>query len=92
MKYEDFELTEEQLKAINSIKRAVAKATKCGVAIFAKSDTLHAYSQKAWDKDLVCPLHETHNFDYEHPVQNEIICHINDSGADDMEYFKKGIF
>ena len=86
MNRKDFELTHEQIKACDAIERAISKAQKLGVAIFAKSETLTAYSQKAWDLDLVAPLHLPG--DLNNPVPSRSIVSINGAGADDQEYFK----
>ena len=92
MKVEDFNLTEEQINACKSIERAVNKASKLGVLILAKSDQLVAYNKKSYDKGLVAELHSTHLFDYGNPVPSHSIVMIGGSGADDTEFYLKGIF
>ncbi len=92
MEYEDFELNEEQIRACKAVTRAISKASKLGIYILAKQDCLHGYSAKAYEKGLVAPLAETHEFDYNHPVQYVEMGRIVDSGADDTEFFKKGSF
>ncbi len=91
MEKEDFELTQEQMQACKSINSSIKKARKLGVAIFAKSEVLIAYSEKAWDLNLVAEFHLPEE-DYKNPVPEYPIGLINGSGADDTEYFKIGVF
>lgn len=92
MKAEDFEITEEQRKAFKSLVRAVNKCSKSGLRLFGKQHDIMAFPAKAYELDLVAPLHAHHEEDHDNPVPFISETLLSDSGTDDMEYFRKGVF
>lgn len=84
---ENFELTYKQIKACDDIAKAFKKAEKEGISFLAKSSTICAYQTKAIRHAV--PLHKTSDFGQMIPYYPITGC-INDSGADDEEYFPKG--
>lgn len=92
MKAEDFKITEEQEKAFKSLVRAVNKCNKSGLRLFGKQYDIFAFPAKAYELDLVAPLHSRHEEDHDNPVPFISETLLSDSGADDMEYFRKGVF
>lgn len=87
---EDYELTPEQIKVFKAAVRALKKCAKANIHLLAKCNALYAYNDKAFDEGLVAPLHEEWDFDYSNPVPCKCEFVIDDSGADETEYFKKG--
>ena len=92
MKIEDFEITKEQEKAFKSLVRAVNKCSKSGLRLFGKQHDIVAFPAKAYELDLVAPLHAYNEEDHNNPVPYIFETLLSDSGADDMEYFRKGVF
>lgn len=87
-KIEDYELTNEQIKAVECIERAFRKARKLGVAFECLNSDIHAYSQKIFDDDAC----DTNDGDctYIEPPQYSFMAHCN-AGADDVLFFKEGV-
>lgn len=92
MKIEKFEITEKQEKAFNELVKAFKKCRKSGLSLYGKQDHLTAYSKKVFLLDVFCPLDDYQDTDHKNPVPYISAggC-INDSGADDELFFKKGI-
>ena len=80
--------TANQEKLAKEIAIRIAKLRKSGCCIFGKGDTLRVYKTK--DIEHAQPSHLSTGSDYEHAVKYIEAGHINDSGADDSEYFEPG--
>lgn len=91
MDIQDFELTPEQIKACDRIKRAIDTARNAGVKILAKSDCLQGYQLKAWELGLMEPEGIGGGGEGEF-YHGHRICSIDGAGADDAEKFKPGVF
>ncbi len=92
MKIEDFEITEKQEKAFKELVKAFKKCKKSGLVLYGKQDQITAYSVKAFESDRACPLADIYDEDRNNPIPyiSASRC-ISDSGADDEQYFKKGV-
>lgn len=86
-KLENHELNKKQVDACKKIERAFANAKKLGISFLAKQSDIMAYKRESLKKSV--PLHEYWNFGEVIPYYPMRKC-IDDSGADDMEYFPKG--
>lgn len=85
--------TEEQIKLAKKIKKDIDALRKSGCTIKAKQNGIFAYKDS--DMKHAAPL-DSYEFatigypDFLHPI-NFLFCgNVEDSGADDMEYFIKG--
>lgn len=82
------QFTAYQEKLGKEISDRIQKLRKSGCTILVKGDVLCAYKTK--DMEHAQPLHLQCGSDYEHPIKNLDIGHINDAGADDEEHFEPG--
>jgi hypothetical protein len=91
MKIEEFEITDKQKKAFNELVKAFKKCRSAGLELYGKQNMITAYPAKVFELDLACPLADN-NEDYKNPLPqlSRSGC-ITDSGADDEQYFKKGV-
>ena len=80
--------TANQEKLAKEIADRLKKLRKSGCTIFVKSDTVCVY--KTVDMEHAQPLHNQCDSDYKHPLKYIEAGRVNDSGADDTEYFEKG--
>lgn len=80
--------TANQEKLAKEIADRLKRLRKSGCTIFVKSDTVCVY--RTDDMKHAQPLHNQCNSDYKHPLKYIEAGRVNDSGADDTEYFEKG--
>ena len=80
--------TANQEKLCKEIASRLSKLHKSGCCIFGKGDVLRVY--KTEDIEHAQPLHSPSGIDYNHAIKNLNAGRINDSGADDGEYFEQG--
>ena len=79
--------TEKQIKLAKDIANKIKELRKSGCDIICKGTYLNVY--KTEDMDNAAPIISSF-LDYHHPVKNISAGKINDCGADDSEYFKRG--
>lgn len=95
-KLKQFELSDKQIAACKEIEHAFKKAKKAGIVFLAKGDSIEAYKPVALKNAAPLAIFDGLD-DMDKPdLKNPIPCYsmrrcICDSGADDTEYFKKGI-
>lgn len=90
MKYSEFgQFTEEQKKLVKGIRRKIQKLRGLGVEVIAKQDELYAYLSS--DMYYSASQHDSRSMDYSHPVPCLNCGKIDDSGADDTEYIRRGV-
>lgn len=80
--------TANQEKLCKEIAIRISKLRKSGCCVLGKGDELHVYKTK--DMEHSQPLHISVGGDYKHALKYLEAGHINDSGADDGEYFEQG--
>lgn len=85
---EKYELSKRQIEACKMIERAFARGKKLGVRFLAKQDNIAAYKKNAYVNKVA--LHLGSNYYGECLPHYDLQNCIDDSGADDMEYFPKG--
>ena len=73
---------------MKEIADRISKLRKSGCCVFGKGDALHVYKLK--DIEHAQPLHLSTGSDYNHALKYLDAGRINDSGADDSEYFEQG--
>lgn len=89
MKYsETGQFTVNQEKLCKEIAVRISKLRKSGCCVFGKGDKLCVYKTK--DIEHAQPLHLSTGSDYNHVIKYLVAGRINDSGADDNEYFEQG--
>lgn len=89
MKYsETGQFTSNQVKLAKEIAVRIKKLRSSGCVVLGKGDTLRVYKTK--DMEHAQPLHLSTGSDYSHSLKYLEAGHINDSGADDSEYFEQG--
>lgn len=89
MKYsETGQFTANQEKLCKEIAVRISKLRKSGCCVFGKGDKLCVYKTK--DIEHAQPLHLSTGSDYNHVIKYLVAGRINDSGADDNEYFEQG--
>lgn len=82
------QFTATQEKLCKEIAVRISKLRKSGCCVFGKGDKLCVY--KAKDIEHAQPLHLSTGSDYNHVIKYLVAGRINDSGADDNEYFEQG--
>lgn len=82
------QFTANQEKLAKEIAIRIKKLRSSGCVILGKGDTLCVY--KINDMEHAQPLHLSTGSDYSHSLKYLEAGRINDSGADDTEYFKPG--
>jgi len=88
---DDFELTDEQIKAVKSVELALKKARKSGLYILAKQESLNFYKGEVYERGLNNPLHKYWDDGRVIPHETIFSC-INDSGTDETEHFPTDMF
>lgn len=79
------QFTDMQKKLCKEISERLAKLRKSGCSVIAKSDCLQVYKSKEIEYSNL--LNFGKNYSYDYPIPYLCAGYINDSGADDQEYF-----
>jgi len=82
------QFTANQEKLAKEIADRLKKLKKSGCTILVKSDAVCVYKTK--DMEHAQPLHLQCGSDYNHALKYIDAGYVNDSGADDTEYFEPG--
>lgn len=82
------QFTANQEKLCKEIAIRISKLRKSGCYVFGKGDTLCVYKTK--DMEHAQPSHLSTGSDYNHALKYLSAGSINNSGADDGEYFEQG--
>lgn len=87
---DDYELTADQLKYVDKLRKLINQAPSKGLVLLAKQWSLNAYRKESFEEDVYLPLNNGGVCGERIPYG--FAGNLHDSGADDEEYFKKGIF
>lgn len=82
------QFTANQERLCKEIAERISKLRKSGCSVFGKGERLQVYKTK--DIEHAQPPHLYANSDYKHALKYLEAGRINDSGADDSEYFELG--
>jgi hypothetical protein len=92
LKIKRFEITEKQEKAFKELVKAFKRCKRAGLSLYGKQDAVVAYRSSVFKNNLDCEPLNGLEADKGNPIPyiSSRGC-INDSGADDTLYFKKGV-
>ena len=79
------DFTETQKKLCKEIAERIAKLRKCGCSVLGKQDCLQVYLTKELAFSNLVNFNKSYSNDY--PIPYLHAGYINDSGADDTEFF-----